>query len=132
MIGRKSFRSIQVFGIGCALGLVAAAGVAQPQGDPGRGEKRFEECASCHSIAADENGVGPALKGIINRKAASVEDFRYSPAMQRSGITWTAETLDTFISDPQKMVPGNRMAYAGMSDAADRADLISYLQNATK
>ena len=52
--------------------------------------------------------------------------------MKRSGISWTPETLDKFITDPQTMVPANRMPYAGMENAADRADLIAYLQNATK
>jgi len=52
--------------------------------------------------------------------------------MKRSGITWTPETLDKFISDPQVMVPANRMPYAGMASAGDRADLIAYLQDATK
>ena len=55
-------------------------------------------------------------------------DYRYSPALKRSGITWTAEALDTFIADPQASVPANRMPYAGMPDAGDRADLIAYLQ----
>ena len=53
-------------------------------------------------------------------------------AQKRSGITWTVQTLDEFIADPQKLVPGNRMPYAGMPDAGDRADLIAYLQKATK
>jgi cytochrome c len=123
---------IRVLVIFCAIAFFAAAGAAYTEGDPARGEKRFEECASCHSLAPDENGVGPTLYGIFNRKAAALEDFRYSAAMRNSGITWTAETLDVFIADPQKMVSGNRMAYAGLPDAADRADLISYLQQATK
>jgi cytochrome c len=131
-MGKNIGRSMRVFGIVCATALVAVAGAALPEGDPARGEKRFEECASCHSVAAGENGVGPTLHGIFNRKAASLDDFRYSPAMQKSGITWTSQTLDAFIADPQKEVPGNRMAYAGLPDAADRADLISYLEKATK
>ena len=117
--------------LGGALMLFTAAARGQG-GDASRGEKRFEECASCHSVAAGENGVGPSLHGIINRKAASLEDFRYSPAMRNSGLTWTPETIDTFIADPQKLVPANRMAYAGLTEGADRADLIAYLQQATK
>jgi cytochrome c len=116
---------------GCAVLLMAVAG-AQGQGDASRGEKKFEECASCHSVAAGENGVGPSLHGIINRKAASLDDFRYSPAMRNSGLTWTPETINTFITDPQKLVPANRMAYAGLTEPADREDLIAYLQQATK
>src|SRR3954470_8956101 len=120
-----------VFGATIAVACMVVGAAAQ-SGDPARGEKRFEDCASCHSIAAGENGVGPSLHGIINRKAASLEDFRYSPAMRNSGLTWTPETIETFIADPQKLVPANRMAYAGLTDAADRADLIAYLQQATK
>jgi cytochrome c len=114
----------------CSAVVMAAGGVPS-QGDPARGEGQFLECASCHSVAAGENGVGPTLNGIFNRKAATLEDFRYSAAMRNSGITWTAQTLDEFIADPQKMVPGNRMSYSGLTDAANRADLISYLENAT-
>ena len=56
------------------------------------------------------------------------EDYRYSPALKRSGLTWTVDSLDTFIADPQASVPGNRMPYDGMHDARDRVDLIAYLQ----
>jgi cytochrome c len=75
--------------------------------------------------------VGPSLHGIFTRKAGAIADFRYSPAMKRSGITWTPETLDKFLTDPQAMVPANRMPYAGMADAGDRADLIAYLSKAS-
>ena len=115
-----------------ALALLAAAGAARADGDPARGEKRFEECATCHSTEPGVNNVGPSLNGVLGRKAGEFADFRYSPALKRSGITWTLQTLDAFIADPQKEVPGNRMPFAGMPDAADRADLIAYLQKATK
>jgi cytochrome c len=52
--------------------------------------------------------------------------------MKRSGITWTAETIDKYIADPQAFIPANRMPYAGMASASDRADLVAYLQKATK
>jgi cytochrome c2 len=115
-----------------ALALIAAAGVARAEGDAARGEKRFEECASCHKLERGDNGVGPTLYGVFERKAAELTDYRYSPALKRSGIVWTAQTLDTFIADPQQMVPANRMPYAGMPDAASRADLIAYLQKVSK
>jgi len=101
-------------------------------GDAARGEARFQDCAACHKLEAGVNNVGPSLHGIFTRKAGEIADFRYSPAMKRSGIVWTPETLEKFISDPQAMVPGNRMPYAGMAGASDRADLIAYLLNATK
>jgi cytochrome c len=69
---------------------------------------------------------------VFGRKAGSLADFRYSPALKRSGITWTPETLDIFLADPQKTVPNNRMPYAGMPDAADRADLIAFLLKTAK
>jgi cytochrome c len=116
----------------CALALVAAAGAARADGDAARGEKKFEECATCHSLMAGQNGVGPSLHGLFGRQAAATTDFRYSAPMRRSGITWTAKTVDEFIADPQKVVAGNRMPYAGLPDAGDRADLLAYLETATK
>jgi cytochrome c2 len=107
-------------------------GVARAEGDAARGEAHFKECAACHKLAAGTNEVGPSLHGLISRKAGELADFRYSPAMKRSGITWTAESLDKYLADPQAFIPGNRMPYAGMSNAADRADLIAYLQKATQ
>ena len=77
------------------------------------------------------HGIGPTLYAILGRKAGEIADYRYSPALRRSGITWTAEALDTFIADPLASVPANRMPYAGMPDA-DRADLIAYLQKVSK
>jgi cytochrome c len=112
------------------LALLATAGAARADGDPVRGEKRFEECATCHTLERGVNNVGPSLFGLIGRKAGEIADFRYSPALKKSGLTWTPQVLDTFIADPQKEVPGNRMPFAGMPDAADRADLIAYLQKA--
>jgi cytochrome c2 len=111
------------------LFLVAAA---RADGDAARGEARFQECAACHRLEAGANEMGPSLHGVFMRKAGELQDFRYSPAMKRSGIIWTAETLDKYIADPQALIPANRMPYAGMATAGDRADLIAYLQKATK
>ena len=116
-----------------ATALVAAVvSTALADGDAARGEKRFEECAACHSVERGSNGIGPSLHGVFGRKAGAIPEFRYSPALRRSGITWTRESLDSYIADPQKAVPANRMPYAGMLGAADRADLIAYLETATK
>ena len=91
----------------------------------------FEECRACHSLERNvKDAVGPDLHGVFGRKAASLEDFRYSPALKRSGITWSKETIDAYVADPQKAIPQNRMPYAGMPDARDRADLIAYLLEA--
>lgn len=125
-------RSTCVARLLCAMALTAAASAAHADGDAARGEKRFEECASCHSTEGGGNGVGPSLHGVFGRKAGELAEYRYSPALKRSGITWSAQTLDTFIADPQQVVPANRMPFAGMPDAGDRADLIAYLQKVSK
>jgi cytochrome c len=114
------------------LAVCLASGAARADGDAARGEKRFDECAACHSVERGVNNVGPSLAGIFTRKAGDLPDFRYSPAMKRSGIAWSPQTLDSFVGDPQKLVPANRMPYAGMADAGARADLIAYLREATK
>jgi cytochrome c len=108
-----------------------ASGHAQ-EGDAARGEQKFTECAACHSVESGVNNVGPSLAGLFGRKAGSLADFRYSAAMRRSGITWTPQALDEFIADPQKRVPANRMPYAGLPDAAARADLLAYLEKVAK
>ena len=123
---------MRVRGMIAAVALLAAAGAARADGDAARGEKQFVECATCHTLERGVNNVGPSLNGLLGRKAGEVVDFRYSPAMKKSGITWTPQALDAFVADPQKEVPGNRMPFAGMPDAGDRADLIAYLQKATK
>jgi cytochrome c len=122
--------AIPAWALVAALALVA--GAARADGDAARGEKRFEECATCHTLERGVNNVGPSLNGLFERKAGEVAGFRYSPALKGSGITWTPQTLDEFIADPQQRVPGNRMPFAGIPDAADRADLIAYLMKATR
>jgi cytochrome c len=112
--------------------LFAASGSVYADGDPARGRKLFEECAACHTFERGAQGVGPGLHGVFERKAGEAPEFRYSPAMKKSGITWNAQTLDAFIADPQKEIRGNRMPFSGMPDARDRADLIAYLREAAK
>ena len=101
--------------------------VAFGGGNPNRGKVLFAECAACHSIIRGAEGVGPSLVDVVGRKAGSVIDFRYSPALKNSKIVWTPDSIAKFIADPQKLIRGNRMPYSGMLNAQDRADLISYL-----
>ncbi len=113
--------------------LILAAGAAHAQGDARRGEKLFEECRACHAVERGVEGpVGPDLHGVFGRRAGTLDNFRYSPAMKRSGITWSEKTLDGYIADPQQAVPANRMPYAGMPGAKDRADLLRYMQQTFK
>ena len=115
-----------------AAATVLAVNAARAEGDPKRGEKLFEECRACHATERGVHGVGPSLHGVFGRRAARLEDFRYSPALKKSGITWTPQAMDSYVVDPQKAVPANRMPYAGMPEARDRADLIAYMQQAFK
>jgi cytochrome c len=105
---------------------------AHADGDAARGKKLFEECAACHSLERGANGVGPTLNGVFERKAGELADFRYSPAMKKSALPWSARTLDIFLADPQQEIRGNRMPFSGVPEARDRADLIEYLKSATK
>ena|SRR5258706_7116866 len=115
-----------VFG---ALTLTAAA--RSTAADPEKGKVVFEKCAACHALDETKSD-GPTLRGIFGRKAASMEDYRYSPAMTRSGVVWNAETLDAYLADPQAYIRGNRMSFVGISDKSERDDLIAYLEQATK
>lgn len=115
--------------IGAFIALLVVAGATANRGyaqDAEHGKAIFKACATCH--ATDHaNRVGPGLEGIIGRRAGTVPGFSYSDAMKRSGIVWDAKILDAYVESPQKVVPGNRMPYAGLKDTTDRADLVAYL-----
>jgi len=111
------------------LALAAAAiATAAAAPDPVRGEQIYGRCLACHALAYDR--VGPRHCGLIGRVAGSVPGFVYSPAMKRSGIVWTARSLDRFLAAPMQAMPGTAMTYDGIADAAERADLIAYLEQA--
>ena len=96
--------------------------------DAVRGAERFKVmCATCHAIDPAQKKMGPHLKGIVGRKAAAVEGFAFSPALKASGWTWDKAKLDAYLADPKKALPGTTMMM-GASDAADRADIIAYLE----
>lgn len=104
-----------------------AAGGAQAA-DAGAGKTVFNRCAICHSnTKGAPNKIGPNLFGIVGRKAGTAPNFSYSGAMKNSGITWNATKLDVYLTHPAQVVPGTRMAFAGISNAQQRADLIAYL-----
>ena len=86
------------------------------------------QCKVCHTFVPGTNGVGPSLAGVVGRKAASVPGFAYSEAMKSSGLTWDEATLDTYLTAPMKAVPGTKMTYAGLADAAKRKALIDWLK----
>ena len=108
-----------------ALGVVTPASAAT---DARRGEQIYKRCLACHALAYDR--VGPRHCGLFGRRASSVSGFSYSAAMRHSNIVWNARTLDQFLTDPKKMVPGTTMTYDGVRDRTERADLIAYLKQA--
>lgn len=112
-------------GAGLAM-LMGFSGAATAAGDTIRGQELYHTmCMSCHSI--DYNGVGPAHKGLFGRKAGSHADYLYSPAVKSSNIVWTDKTLDKWLSNPEKLIPGQKMGFM-VPVAKDRADLIAYLK----
>jgi len=116
-----------------AVTLVAAswathASVAQ-EADAASGERLFRQrCGACHQIATTRNGVGPHLQGVLGREAGSIEGFNYSPALRNSGITWTADTLGTYLTNPTAMVRGTKMVQR-FNNADDRTAIIQFLGN---
>src|SRR4051812_26019183 len=102
-----------------ALGVLFAANAAAA--DIQNGKEIYGRCLACHALEYDR--VGPRHCGLFGRRAGSVKGFTYSEAMKRSKIVWNDKTLDRFLANPLKTVPGTAMTYAGVSDAKERADL---------
>ena len=109
--------------------LTGVAASSAADGNAERGEEIYTRCLACHTLA--QNRVGPRHCGLFGRKAGTVPNYQYSTAMKKYGVTWDEETLDRFIENPLKTVPGTKMGYAGVKDGQERADLIAYLKQAT-
>lgn len=102
-------------------------------GDTANGQRVFQTCAACHALEPDRNMTGPSLAGLWSRKAGSLASFmRYSHALRSSGIVWDDKTLDAWLTDPQRLVPGNAMTFPGIEDPRTRSDLIAFLRDATR
>jgi cytochrome c len=102
--------------------------------DMKRGRLLFIQCRACHEVKAGlPHKVGPNLSGMLGRKAGTATGFtQYSPALRAWGQVWDAALLDKWIEKPSSVVPGNSMAFAGLTAQRDRAALIAYLQAETK
>lgn len=112
-----------------ALALAASASAASAAGDPVAGEARFKVCKVCHQVGENaKNFVGPELNGVVGRKAGTVPGYNYSDANKNSGLTWDEATLAKYLHSPREVVPGNKMAFPGMSKEEDVIDLIAYLK----
>lgn len=108
--------------------LASAPARAQTAGDAAAGEKTFHQCQVCHSIEPGQNKVGPSLAGVVGRKSGTAPNFNYSEAMKNANIVWTPENLDKYLTDPKALVPGNKMAFAGLKNEQDRKNVIAFLQ----
>ncbi len=108
------------------LGWLTTAALLQAE-DAGKPPPVFAACHVCHEPAGN-NKLGPNLAGIFGRKAGTVPGFRYSRAMARAKIVWEEKSLDEFLADPQRLVPGNIMPYPGLADERQRKALIEYLK----
>jgi len=104
-----------------------AAAAAPVTGDVAAGKLVFRKCQACHSLESGKNGLGPSLAGLIGKKAGGVPNYNYSPAMKGSNLTWDVATLDTYLSDPQKSVPGNKMPFPGLKTENERNAVIAFL-----
>lgn len=103
--------------------------VVSAAGNPERGGQVFRECAACHSTVPGRQMTGPSLANVWERKAGTVPGFtRYSAALEKSGVTWDAATLDTWLANPAAFIPGTAMSFQGLADAQSRADVIAYLK----
>lgn len=100
-------------------------------GNAAAGAEVFKQCMACHVVEPGQNRTGPTLAGIIGRAAGSIDGYSYTPANANSGITWTPEKMFQYLENPMRVIPGTKMAFAGLKDAQDRADVIAYLTNPT-
>jgi cytochrome c len=110
------------------VGVFLLLAIASPAtaADPDHGKALYQTCAACHTERPD--ALGPSLKGVVGRKSAALEDFRYSNPMKRANLVWDEANLRAYIQDPQAKVKGNRMPYGGLTDGKDVDDIVAYLK----
>ena len=106
------------------------ATAALADGDATHGKQIFNKCMVCHSIQVGVNKIGPSLHGVVGRKSGTVADYSYTDAMKNSGLTWDEATLNKYLTNPRKLVPGTRMIFVGLPKEPDRLDVIAYLKQA--
>ena len=113
-------------GITVVVFLLLAFASPATAADPDHGKALYQTCAACHTERPD--ALGPSLKGVVGRKSAALEDFRYSNPMKRANLVWDEANLRAYIQDPQAKVKGNRMPYGGLTDGKDVDDIVAYLK----
>jgi cytochrome c len=114
--------------VGCAWAIVGAyAPPIAAQSASHESKRAAEVCLACHTVDRT-SGLGPSLMGVVGRSAGAIPEFRYSRAMRNAKIVWDEKTLDAYLADPQKVIPGNVMPFAGIPDRQERAEVIEYLK----
>jgi cytochrome c len=109
-----------------AVALMSIASAVFAAGDAVRGQQLYESrCVACHSV--EQSRVGPAHQGVFGRRAGRVAGYDYSAALKTSKLVWSEKTLDAWLANPERTIPGQKMGYI-VTDASDRADLIAYLK----
>jgi cytochrome c len=112
--------------MGVALAVLSGVSSVHAAGDATRGQELCESrCIACHSV--DQSRVGPAHQGVFGRRAGRVVGYEYSAALKASKVVWSEKTLDAWFSNPERLIPGQKMGYR-VTEAGDRADLIAYLR----
>ncbi|MFI4948395.1 MAG: c-type cytochrome [Alphaproteobacteria bacterium] len=123
------FRLMVIVVLTAVLFLAPKPGAAA---DAAAGQVIFNRCKICHSLEPGKSIVGPSLHGIFGRKAGTADNFTYSEAMKSSGIVWDDGALEKYLHNPGAVVPGNKMAFPGLKDDTQIADLLAYLHQAAQ
>jgi cytochrome c len=121
---------MRAIALSAVLAVAAMAGQANAQ-DAAAGEQVFTKCKACHIADKDQNKIGPSLHGLFGRTAGTHPDFKYSPAMTdagKNGLVWDEAKLTVYLHDPKAMVKGTKMAFPGLKNDADIANVIAYLK----
>ena len=115
--------------ISTALALLAASSLAaHAAADVKAGAEVFKRCAVCHTTQkGGGDGLGPNLSGVVGRKAASRPGYAYSPALKKAGLIWNEANLTKWVAGPQRVAPGNKMMFPGLSSKKQQADVVAYL-----
>jgi cytochrome c len=127
-------RKAALLGLACAATALLIAPAGSDAADAEAGKAAFAKCGICHQIGPNAQAlVGPPLTGVVGRKAGSVAGFAYSPGMKKlgdDGYVWTEEHIDSWIANPKALLPASTMALAfqGIPDADERANIIAYLK----
>jgi len=123
--------SVRYFPLSVALAAFPIFLAATPLISPATAQQArppaFTVCAGCHSTQAGKTAFGPSLAGVGGRRAGTLAGYAYSPALKASGLTWNTKTLDWWLTDPKKTVPGTKMPFNGIQDRKTREQLIAYL-----